>query len=103
MLTVRNTLVPLAAILMAPVAHAAVDANHVRMQDFVTVQSQQSTTNYTDRYTMANGKVTSFELAPVAASVTPVDQGGVLHVATRPPGASKYATPREPQARPGRG
>jgi hypothetical protein len=47
--------------------------------------------------------VTSFELAPVAASVTPVDQGGVLHVATRPPGASKYAAPREPQARPGRG
>lgn len=95
MTPVRLSLVVLAAALAAP---AAASAPAVRMQDFVTVQSQQSSTNYTDHYTLgADGRIRLSKLAPVAASVTPVDQGGVLHVAsTAPPGVTPPADAARP-------
>lgn len=100
MIHVRKTLVALAAGLMLPIAPAAVGAGPVRMQDFVTVQSQQSTTNYTDHYTLGtDGRVTLVKLAPIAASVTSADQGGELHMAasamTRP---GAWSAPSPPPA-----
>jgi hypothetical protein len=79
MTPVHKSLVMIAATLVAPLAAGATP---VRMQDFVTVQSQQSTTNYADVYVMRNGTVTLSQLSPVAASVAPVEQGGVLHTAS---------------------
>jgi hypothetical protein len=86
MTPVHKSLVVLAATLAAPVAAGATP---VRMQDFVTVQSQQSTTNYADTYVIRNGKVTLSKLAPAAASVAPVERGGVLHIASSAPAGAQ--------------
>jgi hypothetical protein len=100
MLRVRKTFVALAATAMLPVATAAIAADRPSMQDFVTVQSQQSTTNYADRYTIVHGKVTKFELAPAAASVASVDRGGVLHMASSRAPGNRAAEPWSPPATP---
>ncbi|HEV8503376.1 MAG TPA: hypothetical protein VGR63_17525 [Casimicrobiaceae bacterium] len=97
MLTTSKVLVVLGATTMLPIT-AAASTGHVRMQDFVTVQSQQSTPNYADRYTVKHGAVVAFQLAPVAASVAPVAQGGVLHVASNTSASRQARAPTSGQS-----